>query len=185
MKTVLEEFILTTRKQVQRGVPIYPETALYLLDRLQESIPLTWNSSVMPCNVTQPNEMFDHATCFTHLLKFKSGSCPNEGKSRVQYLEEQVAHARKEMWRYIDKCVELEGQLRSSVSNTTGEASWEKGLRTARERGKLGGRPPKHDVNTIQIVKAMYQEEAFTPQEIADAVGVSVSTMYRLLKKEA
>lgn len=57
-----------------------------------------------------------------------------------------------------------------------------KGLQSARERGKLGGRPKKHDAEKIALVKRMHTE-GHSPQVIANAAGISISTMYRLLNK--
>lgn len=57
-----------------------------------------------------------------------------------------------------------------------------KGLQSARERGKLGGRPKKHDAEKIALVKRMHTE-GHSPQVIAKAAEISVSTMYRLLNK--
>lgn len=59
-----------------------------------------------------------------------------------------------------------------------------KGLATARERGKLGGRPPKHDPAMAGKIKELHTSGKLTPKEIAASQGISVSTMYRLLKKE-
>ena len=58
-----------------------------------------------------------------------------------------------------------------------------KGLQSARERGKLGGRPPKHDAAKIALVKKLHDAGELTPKQIANTAEVSVSTMYRLLKK--
>lgn len=58
-----------------------------------------------------------------------------------------------------------------------------KGLQSARERGKLGGRPPKHDTAKIALVKKLHDAGELTPKQIANTAEVSVSTMYRLLKK--
>ncbi|GAB3621149.1 recombinase family protein [Glutamicibacter endophyticus] len=58
-----------------------------------------------------------------------------------------------------------------------------KGLHSARERGKLGGRPPKHDAEKIALVKKLHDAGELTPKQIANTAEVSVSTMYRLLKK--
>ncbi|WP_396278481.1 recombinase family protein [Glutamicibacter creatinolyticus] len=58
-----------------------------------------------------------------------------------------------------------------------------KGLQSARERGKLGGRPPKHDATKIALVKKLHDAGELTPKQIANTAEVSVSTMYRLLKK--
>lgn len=57
-----------------------------------------------------------------------------------------------------------------------------KGLQSEPERGKLGGRPPKHDAEAIALVKRMH-DTGESPDVIAGAAKVSVSTMYRLLKK--
>lgn len=58
-----------------------------------------------------------------------------------------------------------------------------KGLQSARERGKLGGRPPKHDADKVALVKKLHDAGELTPKQIASAAEISVSTMYRLLKK--
>lgn len=58
------------------------------------------------------------------------------------------------------------------------------GLASARARGRLGGRPKRHNDATVQRVKELHARGDMTPQEIADVVKVSVSTMYRLLKIE-
>jgi len=186
MSVTLDEFILNTRKQAQRGIPLYPETTLYLLDKLQEALPLTWNSTVKPCSIGGPQDgISDHYFCFTHSLESTDGRCPSEGKTWVEYLQAQVEGLGQTMWSFIDKCAELEKQLEAKGQTVAPEASWAKGLRTARERGKLGGRPPKHDSDTIHRVKTRHSDGTFTPDQIAEAAGVSVSTMYRLLKKES
>ena len=58
------------------------------------------------------------------------------------------------------------------------------GLASARARGRLGGRPKKHNDATVQRIKELRAQGIMTPQEIADAAKVSVSTMYRLLRSE-
>jgi DNA invertase Pin-like site-specific DNA recombinase len=58
------------------------------------------------------------------------------------------------------------------------------GLASARARGRLGGRPKKHNDATVQRIKELHALGTMTPQEIADAAKVSVSTMYRLLRSE-
>jgi DNA invertase Pin-like site-specific DNA recombinase len=58
------------------------------------------------------------------------------------------------------------------------------GLASARARGRLGGRPKKHNDATVQRIKELHAQGIMTPQEIADAAKVSVSTMYRLLRSE-
>lgn len=60
-----------------------------------------------------------------------------------------------------------------------------KGREAARARGRLGGRPRKYDAKKIALIKTLHSQGTMTPQEIATAAQVSVSTMYRLLKMEA
>lgn len=52
------------------------------------------------------------------------------------------------------------------------------------EKGRKGGRPRKYDAKKIALVKRLHGAGGMTPHEVADAVGVSVSTMYRLLKMD-
>lgn len=61
----------------------------------------------------------------------------------------------------------------------------EKGRQSAAEKGRKGGRPRKYDAKKIALVKRLHTAGDMTPREIADAAGVSVSTMYRLLKMDA
>lgn len=59
-----------------------------------------------------------------------------------------------------------------------------KGREAAAALGRKGGRPRKYDAKKIQLVKRLHSTGDMTPAEIAEAAGVSVSTMYRLLKME-
>ena len=61
----------------------------------------------------------------------------------------------------------------------------EKGWQSAAEKGRKGGRPRKYDAKKVALVKRLHSTGDMTPREVADAAGVSVSTMYRLLKMEA
>lgn len=58
------------------------------------------------------------------------------------------------------------------------------GLASARARGRLGGRPKKYDAKKVALIKRLHAAGDMSPQEIADAAKVSVSSMYRLLKME-
>lgn len=60
----------------------------------------------------------------------------------------------------------------------------EKGRVAAAEKGRKGGRPRKYDAKKIALVKRLHSTGDMTPREIADAAGISVSTMYRLLKMD-
>lgn len=60
----------------------------------------------------------------------------------------------------------------------------EKGRVAAAEKGRKGGRPRKYDAKKIALVKRLHSAGDMTPREVADAAGVSVSTMYRLLKMD-
>lgn len=58
------------------------------------------------------------------------------------------------------------------------------GLASARARGRTGGRPKTYDAAKVQRIKELHAAGTMTPKEIADAAGVSVSTMYRLLRMD-
>lgn len=55
------------------------------------------------------------------------------------------------------------------------------GLKTARSRGRNGGRPSISNEIKKQI-KNLYREKKLTVAEIAKKVGVSTTTVYRTLK---
>lgn len=59
------------------------------------------------------------------------------------------------------------------------------GLQAARSRGRLGGRPKKYDAAKVKRVKELHARGDMSPQEIADAAQVSISSMYRLLRMES
>jgi len=58
----------------------------------------------------------------------------------------------------------------------------QKGLRAARRRGRLGGRPPLHSQKKKQLA---YQEiqNGKSIKEVCATLGISRTTMYRFLKK--
>lgn len=53
------------------------------------------------------------------------------------------------------------------------------GLEAARARGRTGGRPALLDSPKIAREKELHAAGNLSPKEIADAVGVSVATLYR------
>ncbi len=55
------------------------------------------------------------------------------------------------------------------------------GLKTARARGRNGGRPSISNEIKKQI-KDLYREKKLTVAEIAKKIGVSTTTVYRTLK---
>lgn len=57
------------------------------------------------------------------------------------------------------------------------------GLAAARARGRNGGRPKLLDSKKIDRAKELHAAGNMAPKEIADAVGVSVATLYRYLAK--
>lgn len=57
------------------------------------------------------------------------------------------------------------------------------GLEAARARGRNGGRPALLDSPKITRAKELHAAGVLSPKEIADAVGVSVATLYRYLAK--
>lgn len=57
------------------------------------------------------------------------------------------------------------------------------GLAAARARGRKGGRPQLLDSPKVKRAKELHESGVMSPREIADAVGVSVATLYRYLAK--
>jgi DNA invertase Pin-like site-specific DNA recombinase len=57
------------------------------------------------------------------------------------------------------------------------------GLAAARARGRVGGRPQLLDSPKVARAKQLHAAGVMSPKEIADAVGVSVPTLYRYLAK--
>lgn len=57
------------------------------------------------------------------------------------------------------------------------------GLASARARGRNGGRPKLLDSAKVARAKQLHAAGNMSPKEIADAVGVSVATLYRYLAK--
>lgn len=57
------------------------------------------------------------------------------------------------------------------------------GLAAARARGRVGGRPKLLDSTKIDRAKHLHKTRTMSSREIADALGVSVATLYRYLAK--
>jgi DNA invertase Pin-like site-specific DNA recombinase len=53
------------------------------------------------------------------------------------------------------------------------------GLKAARDRGRLGGRPPALSAQDIAAAKAMLSDPKITVGEVAKRLGVAASTLYR------
>ena len=53
------------------------------------------------------------------------------------------------------------------------------GLASARARGRLGGRPPALSAKDIKAAKAMMKDPDITMDQVAEKLGVAVSTLYR------
>jgi DNA invertase Pin-like site-specific DNA recombinase len=56
------------------------------------------------------------------------------------------------------------------------------GLRAARARGRLGGRPKKMDARKIKMAQTMMQDPSLSIREICETLGVSKATLYRHIK---
>ena len=56
------------------------------------------------------------------------------------------------------------------------------GLEAARERGRYGGRPQISEYKR-NYIKQLYASRMYTPSEISKMVGISRTTIYRILKK--
>ena len=59
------------------------------------------------------------------------------------------------------------------------------GLAAARARGRVGGGRFKMTATKVRQARAMYDEKAYTVQQIADTFGVSRGTIYRHLAQDA
>ncbi|MEM9954973.1 MAG: recombinase family protein [Chloroflexota bacterium] len=57
------------------------------------------------------------------------------------------------------------------------------GLASARERGRVGGRPRKLSDEDIAKAKAMLRDPDISAKQVAQTLGVSVSTLYNHLPK--
>ncbi len=53
------------------------------------------------------------------------------------------------------------------------------GLKAARDRGRVGGRPPALTTVDIAAAKALLADPTITTKEVARRMGVSVSTLYK------
>ncbi len=53
------------------------------------------------------------------------------------------------------------------------------GLKAARNRGRLGGRPPALSADDLVAAKAMLRDQAITVTEVASRLKVSPATLYR------
>lgn len=53
------------------------------------------------------------------------------------------------------------------------------GLRAARERGRVGGRPPSLSTKDLQVAKAMLKDSNITVASVASRLNVAASTLYR------
>ena len=57
------------------------------------------------------------------------------------------------------------------------------GLRAARARGRVGGRPRKLDVKKTQLAYQLYDEKKYAVKEICQMLGVSKPTLYAYLAR--
>lgn len=55
------------------------------------------------------------------------------------------------------------------------------GLKSARERGRIGGRPRLLSDKDLQAAKALLKDSSITVAEVAKRLGVSISTLYNHL----
>ncbi len=58
------------------------------------------------------------------------------------------------------------------------------GLKSARARGRLGGRPKKMDKEKMIIAKALMKDNTIPVKEICKKLGIGKTTLYKYLKKE-
>lgn len=58
------------------------------------------------------------------------------------------------------------------------------GLKAARARGRLGGRPKAMDEETLRLASALMRDPAISIKDICKQLGVSRSTLYRYLRPD-
>lgn len=58
------------------------------------------------------------------------------------------------------------------------------GLKAARSRGKIGGRPKKLSADKVKLAKDLYNEKTRSIKQICELVGVSKPTLYKYLSME-
>ena len=58
------------------------------------------------------------------------------------------------------------------------------GLRSARARGRKGGRP-KTNTDAVKKAVKLYNTQQYTIKEIEEMTGIKISTLYRTLQREA
>jgi DNA invertase Pin-like site-specific DNA recombinase len=57
------------------------------------------------------------------------------------------------------------------------------GLQAARARGRQGGRPKVLDGPKLEMVRKMYEDRKYLPDDICKAMGISRATLYRSVAK--
>ncbi len=57
------------------------------------------------------------------------------------------------------------------------------GLKAARARGQLGGRPKKLSPKQVEMAQKLYADTSVSIPEICDALGISRATLYRVCSK--
>ncbi|MBU0978428.1 recombinase family protein [Patescibacteria group bacterium] len=58
------------------------------------------------------------------------------------------------------------------------------GLKAARTRGRLGGRPKAMDKHKIKMAKALMDDRNLSVKEVCDKLGVGKTTLYKYLKED-
>ena len=59
------------------------------------------------------------------------------------------------------------------------------GLAAARARGRRGGRPPRLTGDQVKTARRLYDQKELTVGQIGDVLGVSRTTIYRALDRQA
>ena len=59
------------------------------------------------------------------------------------------------------------------------------GLAAARARGRHGGRPPRLTADQVKTARRLYDQKELTVGQIGDVLGVSRTTIYRALERQA
>jgi DNA invertase Pin-like site-specific DNA recombinase len=94
-----------------------------------------------------------------------------------QSLQESIDTATSEGgWLIFQACSILAQAERDMIRERT-----KIGLRAARARGRMGGRPKKLDTDTTEMAYELYDSREHSVSEICGLLGISKSTLYRYL----
>lgn len=58
------------------------------------------------------------------------------------------------------------------------------GLESARARGRIGGRPPKMDIQTLKLASSAMHDRSTVASELAEKLGITTATLYSYVNSD-